>query len=302
MERAPAHRLRALLSGALSAAALLPSTAAVAAATATPSRWEVTIAIRISGGTGAPMAVQLALPADTPTQQVSDVDVTARGLEVEVVREGPEPHVVMRGKLKGARRVAVRYTVHRKRQLAAVPAVQPLPAPPPDLVPFVSPSPIFQSRSILVRDFLESNVSPLLGPPNSADLMRAIFQVTRERLTWDRAGKSFTLDVIRSGKGKRLGIERAFTTFLRCARIPARLVEGVNLNSTTQRKRVFWTEVWALDRWWPVSATQGWVGREPKSYVALTRDGRRVVAVEGPIEAKYSVQAVPAPAPAETKT
>ena len=286
----------------MSAAVLLSCTAVAAAPSATPSRWEVIVAIRISGGTGAPMAVQLALPADTPTQQVGDVEVTARGLEAEIVREGAEPHVLLRGKLKGARRVAVRYTVHRTRQLAAVPALQPMPAPPPDLVPFVSPSPIFQSRSILVRDFLETNVSPLLGTPSSADLMRSIFQVTRERLIWDRAGKSFTLDVIRSGKGKRLGIERAFTTFLRCARIPARLVEGVNLNSTTQRKRVFWTEVWGLDRWWPVSATQGWVGRQPKSYVALTRDGRRVLTVEGPIEAKYSVQATPAAMPAETKT
>jgi transglutaminase-like putative cysteine protease len=123
--------------------------------------------------------------------------------------------------------------------------------------------------------------------------MRAIFQATREHLVWDRAGKSLTLDVIRSGKGKRIGIERAFATFLRCARIPARLVEGVNLNSTTQRKRVFWTEVWAQDGWWPVSASRGWVGREPKSYVALTRDGQRVLSVDGPISATYSIQAIP---------
>jgi hypothetical protein len=300
MERAPAHRLRALLSAAVGAAALLPS-ASGAAPPATPSRWEVTVAIRISGGTGAPMAVKLALPADTPTQQVGDVEVTARGLETAVVRDGPEPHVLLSGKLKGARRVAVRYTVRRKRQLAGVPAVEPLPAPPPELVPFVSPSPIFQSRSILVREWLETNVSPMLGTPANADLMRTVFQVTRDRLVWDRAGKSFTLDVIRSGKGKRLGIERAFVTFLRCARIPARLVEGVNLNSTTLRKRVFWTEVWAVDRWWPVSATQGWVGREPKSYVALTRDGRRVLTVDG-VDATYSIEAVPAPPPPETKT
>jgi transglutaminase-like putative cysteine protease len=267
--------------------------AAPAARTPSPSRWTVTVAIRIAGGTGAPMTVRLALPADTDAQQVGAVEVTARGLDSSVVREGAQPYVLLSGKLKGSRRVAVRYSVYRRRQLAAVPAVLPLPAPPPDLIPFVSPSPVFQSRSILVRDFLESNVSPALGAASNADLMRAIFQVTRERLTWDRAGKSLTLDVIRSGKGKRIGIERAFVTFLRCAHIPARLVEGVNLNSTTQRKRVFWTEVWAQDRWWPVSASRGWVGREPKSYVALTRDGQHVVTVDGPVEATYSVEAVP---------
>lgn len=296
MERATAHRTRAVLSAALSAALVLLAEADVPAAT--PSHWNVTVAIRIAGGSGVPMAVRLALPADTLAQQIGDVEVTARGLEATVVRDGPEPHVLLRGRLKGSRRVAVRYSVQRTRHLAVVPAVQPLLLPPPELAPFLSPSPVFQSRSILVRDFLETNVSPLLGSASNADLMRAIFQVTREHLTWDRAGKSLTLDVIRTGKGKRIGIERAFTTFLRCAHIPARLVEGVNLNSTTQRKRVFWTEVWAQDRWWPVSASRGWVGRPPKSYVALVRDGQHVLTVEGPVEATYSVQAVPE----ETKT
>ena len=291
MARAPARRPRALLSLAAVAALLLAAPRPGGAAGA-PARWDVTFAVRITGGTGAPIAVRLALPPETEAQAIGDVAVTARGLKATVVREGPEPHVLLRGKLKGSRRVAVRYAVHRRRQLAAVPAVQPLAIPPAELVPFVRPSPVFQSRSILVREFLETNVSPLLDGAGPADVMRAIFQVTRGRLAWDRAGKTLTLDVIRSGKGKRIGIERAFTTFLRCARIPARLVEGLNLSSSTTRKRVFWTEVWAQGRWWPVSASQGWVGRTPKNYVELTRDGQRVLTVDGPARARYSVQAV----------
>jgi hypothetical protein len=290
MDHAPPRRSRAVLSAALAFAVLgapVPGRAA-----GTPVRWDVTFAIRLTGGTGVPIAVRLALPPNTEAQEIGDVTVTARGLTATVVRDAPDPHVLLRGKLKGARRVAVRYAVHRRRQLAAVPAVQPLPIPPPELIPFVRPSPVFQSRSILVREFLETNVSPLLDGAGPADVMRAIFRVTRGRLAWDRAGKTLTLDVIRSGKGKRIGIERAFTTFLRCARIPARLVEGINLSSTTARKRVFWTEVWAQGRWWAVSASQGWVGRTPKNYVELTRDGHRVLAVDGPARATYSVQAV----------
>jgi len=290
MQRTAARRARAVLSAGAAALALQPL-----AALALPpaSRWDVTIAIHISGGSGAPMTVRLAVPADTPSQQVGPVEVTARGLDADVVTDAPEPSVLLRGKLKGSRRVAVGYSVHRIRQLAAVPAVQPVFAPPPELLPFVSPTPMFQSRSILVRDFLQTQVSPLLGAASNADLMRAIFQATREHLTWDRNGKSLTLDVLRSGKGKRIGIERAFTTLLRGAHIPARLVEGVNLNSTTQHKRVFWTEVWSQGQWWPVSASHGWVGRQPKSYVALTRDGQPVLHVDGDVDATYSVQAVP---------
>jgi hypothetical protein len=292
MERPATRRPRALLSAAVGLIPLL--TAGAVRGAAPTARWDVTFAIRITGGTGAPMEVRLALPADTEAQHIGEVSVNARGLDATVVRDGTDaPHVLLQGRLKGSRRVAVSYTVHRQRQLAAVPAVVPLAAPPADLVPFLSPSPIFQSRSILVRDFLETNVSPLLGTAGNADLMRAILQVTRERLAWDRRGQTLTLDVIRSGKGRRIGIERAFTTFLRCARIPARLVEGLNLASTTPHKRVFWTEVWAQGHWWPVSASHGWVGREPRSYVALARDGQRVLTVDGPVEGSYTVQAVP---------
>lgn len=290
MDASPGDRPRAVLAiGGLIAIALL----APPARAAPPARWDVTVAVRISGGTGAPVAVRLALPADTDSQRLSAVEVTARGLKATVVRDVPEPYVLWRGKLKGARRVAVRYTVERRRPLAAVPAVEPLDVPPPALVPFLAPSPMLQSRSFLVREFLETNVTPVLTTDNHSDLMRAIYRVTRSQLAWRADGKSLTLDVIRSGGGKRIGIERAFATFLRCARIPSRFVEGINLNSSTTRKRVFWTEVWAKERWWPVSASSGWVGREPKSYVALTRDGARVLQVDGAVQAKYSVQAVP---------
>lgn len=289
MERSAARRPRALLSAVL----LLLAPAAAPAAVA--SRWEVTVAVRISGGTGAPMAVRLALPGDAAGQQIGEVEVTARGLETEVVRSGPSPHVLLRGKLKGSRRVAVRYSVRRTRHLAAVPVVEPVQVPPPDVVPFLSPSPVFQSRSILVRDFLESNVGPRLGTTGNGDLLRAILQTTRDRLLLERTGQSRALDVIRSGKGNRIGMERVLVTFMRCARIPARLVEGINLTSKTRRKRVFWTEVWAQDRWWPVSASQGWVGREPKNYVAIARDGQKILTVEGPVQASYSVQAAPVP-------
>ncbi len=289
MARSPAHRTRALLSA---AAAILLSGERTAA-TPIPSRWEVTVAVRLSEGSGVPVAVRLALPADTASQQISAVAVTARGLEATVVRDGSQPYVSFTGKVKGARRVAASYSVHRVRALATMPAVQPVTAPSAELLPYLAPTPIFQSRSILVRGFLETNVSPLLGSASNIDLMRAIYQATREHIAWDAAGKTLTLDVLRSGKGKRIGIERVFTTLLRAARIPARLVEGVNLNSATRRKRVFWTEVWAQDRWWPVSASRGWIGREPKSYVALTRDGQRVLTIEGPIQAAYAVEAMP---------
>ncbi|MEO8605490.1 MAG: transglutaminase domain-containing protein [bacterium] len=297
MDRSPRRGARALLSAALLFAALATVARAAGAAprprATAPTSWEVTIALRLTPTNGEPVSVRLALPPSDATQQLGEVTVTARGLKAEVVRDGDEPHVLLRGTLKGPRRVAVTYGIAHRRTLEAMPVVDPIEAPPPPLLPFLTPSPLFQSRSILVREFLETQVSPLLDAPGPHDLLRSIQQVTRDRLVWAKDGKSLTLDVIRSGRGKRIGIERAFTTFLRCARIPARFVEGIDLESKTRRKRAFWSEVWAQNRWWPISASSGWVGRPPRGWVALTRDGQRVLRTDGSATVTYSVEAVP---------
>ncbi|MBX3027766.1 transglutaminase domain-containing protein [bacterium] len=290
MVESSAGRAPALLIGAVLALLASPATAAPP-----PSTWEVTVALRLDGGGGTPVSARVALPPNDDLQELRDVSVQARGLTATVVRDGDAPHVELRGKLKGARRVAVQYVVHRARATGTLPVILPLDAPPPALLPFLMPSPTFQSRSILVRDFLETNVAPMLSTPGAPDLVRTLHQVTRDRFTWAGDGKTLTLDVIRSGRGRRIGIERVFTTFLRCARIPARFVEGVNLASSTHRKRVFWTEVWGQNRWWPVSASSGWIGRLPLTYVALTRDGQRAVQVEGAADFSYAIQAKPLP-------
>ncbi len=216
----------------------------VRAHAATPTAWDVTLAVRVKPTNGTAVAVRVALPPNDAHQRVSEVTVTSRGLKAEVINDGAEPHVMLRGKLKSARRVAITFRIERLAAPEPLPAIVALDAPPDELLPFLTPSPLFQSRSILVRDFLETNVSPLLDAPG-ADLVRSVRQVTREKLAWSKDGKTLTLDVIRSGRGKRIGIERAFTTFLRCARVPARFVEGVDLKSKTAHKRAFWTEVWA---------------------------------------------------------
>lgn len=269
--------------------------AALPARAASDSAWDVTVAFRLSGSSGTAISLRVALPPSDEAQTLGAVEVTARGLTATVTRDGDEPHVLLRGKLKGARRVAIRYRVQRQRLGGSLPAIAPLEAPPPALLPYLTPSPIFQSRSILVRDFLETSVGPMLDAPGAPDLVRTLHQVTRERFEWASDGKTLTLDVLRSGRGKRIGIERLFTTFLRCAHVPARFVEGLNLASTTRHKRVFWTEVWGQNRWWPVSASSGWMGRLPKAYVELTRDGQRAIQIKG-ATATYTVQARPAAA------
>jgi transglutaminase-like putative cysteine protease len=251
--------------------------------------WEVTFALRVTSDNNHKVGLRLALPQSTIDQRVSDLEVDDRALDAVITPDGNAPHVRFHGKIKGSRRVAVTYRIERDRRLDVVPPVHPVEAPDAAILPYVRATPLLQSRSILVREFLETHVTPALRDANG-DLMLAIFNATRTSIEHDSKGKTLVLDVVRSRRAQRIGIERAFTTFLRCARIPARLVEGIDLKKKTKRKRVFWTEVWAAGRWWPVSASDGWVGRLPTSHVALSRDGARVLAAEGTVEASYQVE------------
>jgi len=259
-------------------------------------RWDVTFAIRVGAVKPSPLAMRLALPVRDHGQTTTDVVVTARGLLAEVQDGPPAPHVLFGGKLDGARRVAVAYRVTTERQSEprAV-TVEPVDTPDAALLPYLAATPTFQARSIIVREFLETYVSPLLAGEQPPDLLRAIFTATREQIEQATDGKTLVLDVVRRRRAQRLGIERAFVTFLRCAGVPARLVEGVNLASTTRQKRVFWTEVWTGDRWAAASASRDWIGRLPPSWVALSRDGLRVLEVEPAgeqdVEATYVVEA-----------
>lgn len=253
-------------------------------------RWEVTVAIHVEGGTKKPLSVRLALPTGNPTRRITGLELTPRGLTSELHQEEDEAYVLFKGSVRESRRVAATFIVDSHSFEEPAPTVVPVAEPLPDVLPYLMPEPLFQSRSILVREFLETNVGPIVKS-GETDLLRAIYDATRAEIKWRRDGKTLTLDVIRSRHGKRIGIERAFTTFMRCAGIPARFVEGINLDSTTKQKRVFWTELWADGRWWPVSASRGWIGRLPISYVGLTRNNTRVVQVEGPGTASHVVHA-----------
>lgn len=281
------HRLRAFRA---TAALILWGALAAPAAGQRTTEWEVTFALRLTAAAGGATEVRVALPPSDERQTTGEVDVKRRGLKATVVRDGPEPHVLLQGSFKGSRRVAIRYRVVRTRRRAPLPPVPPIDLPSAEVRPFLKPTRFFQSRSIMVREFLETYAAPLVDTPE-ADVLAAVYAATRDEIEWARDGKSLTLDVIRRRRGKRIGIERAFTTFLRCARIPARFVEGVDLDGSTRRKRIFWTEVWADGAWWPVSASRGWRGRLPISAVALSRDGVRVVRRNDAAEVSYTVVA-----------
>lgn len=269
---------------------------ASSAAAKPPARYELTFAVRIADAEGKPVEVHLALPPDTPHQRVVDITTNARGLTADVVR-GDEPEVVFRGRVQESRRVSVTVLVEVDRRREPLPAaVQPVEDPPRETLVALRPAPLLPSRSILVREFLETHVAPRLRSADASDMLHAIHAAVREELEYRSDGKSLALDVLRRGDGMRIGLERVFTASLRSAGIPAHLVEGMDPASSTKRKRRFWTEVWADGAWYPVSASFGWLAKPPRPLIALTFDGRRVLRSMAAGTANYGVVARRLPA------
>lgn len=265
--------------------------AAVAPVRASETAWEITIAARISEAGDKPVEVHVALPPATAHQTISEIEVIDRGLTSDIVL-GDEPVVVFRGRADDSRRVSVTFRVDRAPRRTRLPAVRPAVDPPRQALDALRPATLFPSRSILVREFLETHVGPELQG-SDGDMVRAIYKAIREHLPHSSEGKSLPLDVLRRRIGLRIGRERVFTACLRSAGIPARFVEGIDTTSKTRRKRVFWNEVWANGQWYPVSLSRAWLGRFPDEVVALTFDGRQVVRSLEAGTIEYSVLAKP---------
>lgn len=274
----------------LSRALMLIALITTGAGAQEPEEWAVTIAVRLTDSDGKEATIHVALPSDDLYQQIDALDVNARGMAADIVK-GDHPEVIFRGPISNGKRVSVSYRVRLVRSERTPPPLKPPEDPPLAVVGALSPAPLFPSRSILVREFLEHNVAPQVRA--NTELIAAIYNALRTHLERRRDGKSLALDVLRSGEGKRIGLERCFTTLLRCAHFPARFVEGIKLDSSTHRKRVFWTEVWSQGEWWPISASGGWKGHYPASYLAVARDGRRVVRLEGEGNVSYHVETTP---------
>lgn len=283
-----ARRRRRLIGPCL---AVVLSLVAASAAAKPPVRYELTFAVRIADAEGKPVEVHLALPPDTPHQRLVEVSTNARGLTADIVR-GAEPEVVFRGRVSASRRVSVTAIVEVDRRDEPLPAaVQPLEDPPCETLTALRPAPLLPSRSILVREFLETHVAPRLRSTDGSDMLHAIHAAVRDELEYRPDGKSLPLDVLRRGDGMRIGLERVFTASLRSAGIPAHLVEGIDPMSSTRRKRRFWTEVWAEGVWYPVSASFGWVAKPPRRLIALTIDGQRVLRSLAAGTASYGIVA-----------
>lgn len=108
------------------------------------------------------------------------------------------------------------------------------------------------------------------------------------------------LGTLQKGYGTTLGRARAMIALCRVAKIPARLVTGLRLESSLDARQHCWVEVYWKKCWLPCDPENGYYGSLPATYLPIRRDSNQIVRTTFPqsgapanphnFRAKYSIR------------
>ena len=131
--------------------------------------------------------------------------------------------------------------------------------------------------------------------PTKAKLLEGIFEYCSENIL--QRGESRPSDAtgaLQRGVGTPLGQARAMIALCRSAKIPARVVAGFPLRSSTDSRPHYWAEVFSRNAWRSYDVENGYSGALPITFLPIRRDGIQIVRAAGPLEyqARYSVRRI----------
>ena len=97
------------------------------------------------------------------------------------------------------------------------------------------------------------------------------------RIVPDASNASET--ALTSKRASALGSTRALLALLRSAHLPARIVTGVDLQSTSQQPR-YWAEVYDGEKWQPLDPVSGYLKELPISYIPVRKGDNQLIITE----------------------
>ena len=218
--------------------------------------------------------VQMLLPLSDGRQSVLSRHTSADGVNYREEADGLNlwGHWQVTGASETKRQIRYEYTV----QIAdAQTVVHPVPFPlkriAPEFKPYLSPSPLIQSDTTMVRAYAQRLVQ---GSKQADQAVWALYQHVAAFATPDMGNeKSDALAVITAKRGSRFGKTRALVALLRTAGIPARVVGGIRLGDTARKRTtISWAEALIGDTWVPMDPTGGYFAWLPNTYLALYRN------------------------------
>jgi hypothetical protein len=241
--------------------------------------WEVQLDVAIRG-TGEAGSVRVALPGDGPSQRIFGERFSSNGLRLEVrTDDAGRREAIWSGPIDDVDQVSHRFNVQvfsvdpprgvtpGHERSGETRATQPL-------VDALEPAPAFPVDAPEVSSLLDE--LDLALEQEAGDRVRTLFAFARHEVSESPSGSDDALLALAQRTGSPHGRERLLVTLLRAAKVPARIVRGLELRESAPGPLV-WSEVWMDGRWVPVSAGRGFFGALPDDVVRVATGDQPLV-------------------------
>jgi hypothetical protein len=228
-----------------------------------PWRVELEITLRGEGERG---SVRAPLPSSGPGQSVFDERTASEGLLFTIRTEGGQRIGVWSGRLSGVVRVVHGFRVQTTPLKVALPLE--LPPPPPaevvaDYTGSTTELPVHAAE-------IQAEIArlPLASQRDPVARLRTLFSLVSEEIGGVDTASDDAVLTLAAREGSPRGRTLLFTTLLRAAGIPARVVTGLQLRDGTAIPTE-WSEVYIDGTWIPFSPAHGFFAERPEGLVVL---------------------------------
>jgi transglutaminase-like putative cysteine protease len=238
-----------------------------------PWRVELEITLRGEGQRG---SVRAPLPSSGPGQSVFDERTASEGLLFTIRTEDGQRIGVWSGRLSGVVRVVHGFRVQTNAVRVPLPLTLPQEPPREILAAYTAATTELPVHAAEIQ--AEIARLPLASPRDPVARVRTLFTLVSEEIGGAVTGSDDAVLTLAAREGSPRGRTLLFTTLLRAAGIPARVVQGLALRGSNAVP-VQWSEAWIDERWVPLSPVDGFFAERPEGLVALhTGEGAGITA------------------------
>ena len=238
-----------------------------------PWRVELEITLRGEGQRG---SVRAPLPSSGPGQSVFDERTASEGLLFTIRTEDGQRIGVWSGRLSGVVRVVHGFRVQTNAVRVPLPLQLPQEPPREILATYTAATTELPVHAAEIQ--AEIARQPLASPRDPVARIRTLFTLVTEEIGGAGTGSDDAVLTLAAREGSPRGRTLLFTTLLRAAGIPARVVQGLALRGSSAAP-IQWGEAWIDERWVPFSPVDGFFAERPEGLVALhTGEGAGITA------------------------
>lgn len=228
-----------------------------------PWRVELEITLRGEGRRG---SVRAPLPSSGPGQSVFDERTASEGLLFTIRTEDGQRIGVWSGRLSGVVRVVHGFRVQTNPVRVSLPLQLPDEPPREILATYTAATTDLPVHDVEIQ--AEIARLPLASPRDPVARLRTLFTLVSEEIGNAQTGSDDAVLTLAAREGSARGRTLLFTTLLRAAGIPARVVHGLELRGASA-VATEWTEAWIGEGWVPLSPAAGFFAERPEGLVSL---------------------------------